>query len=585
MAYSYLRVSAKSQLQGGGLDRQEDAARRWCEANDHQLDATLDLGDRGVSAFRGANVRQGALGRFLALAEAGQLGDQPVLLIDAVDRLSRQEPIDSLDGVFLALTRVGVRVVDLEDGGQEYSRATLNRDPLALIKLVLKIGAAHDFSKKLSRRISVHWQQSKERARAGEVMRGRGGQHPFWLQVGDAGQWQFDAKAVEIVRLVFRLAGEHGSGAIAKVLNDRGLATSTGSRWWSSSVSALLKNEAAIGTLVLGQKANATAQKQLRRWEANPQGPPPVVPPIERIETYFPAVVDLATFARVGRMTARRATDPSASARLDQPMHSWLEGLATCQCGSTMTATVERPRGREYRNLRCRKRRLGGGCGCGGKGWRLQWTHAHVICRFPALITALVAASEQAPAAPQGGSLQAQLASVQGRLKAAQGAAGKAERAVVDAVADQGGEADLALLRRLSNLADSKLKEVATAEADVTRVQALIDEEARRPDPAALLSGTEMVELVTALATGESSPTQRKRMNALLKKAGLRVVLDDSRPKGPTVAITLNDFGPLTAPFLGEREMSVLQDLFPPARARGPGRIEQEGGGFLLVGG
>jgi hypothetical protein len=238
-----------------------------------------------------------------------------------------------------------------------------------------------------------------------------------------------------------------------------------------------------------------------------------------------------------------------------------------------------------YRYLRCRAHRYRGACPCSGRGWRLPWVHSHVLTRFPALITALVSASEQAPAAPQGGSLQAQLTSVQGRLRAAQGAASKAERAVVDAVADQGGEADLALLRRLSNIADSKLKEVAAAEAEVGRVQALIEEEARRPDPAALLSGTEMVELVTALATGESSPTQRKRMNALLKKAGLRVVLDDSRPKGPTVAITLNDVGPLTAPFLGEREMSVLQDLFPPARARGPGRIEQEGGGFLLVGG
>jgi hypothetical protein len=177
--------------------------------------------------------------------------------------------------------------------------------------------------------------------------------------------------------------------------------------------------------------------------------------------------------------------------------------------------------------------------------------------------------------------LPQQLERAQQQLRAAREASRKAEEALAAAVDTS---TSTALLERLSDLVDARQQEVRRAEAERARVQGLIDEETRRPDPAAVLDSVETAALVEALATGDSTPTQRRAMNALLRKVDLRVVLSDAVKEAPMVVLTVADSLPLTASFMGEFESVILSDLFPPARSRGGGRIGQGGGGFLLVG-
>ena len=110
-AYSYERVSSGLQAEKGrGLDRQANAAERWCASNGHTLNANLSLSDAGLSAFKGDHLSKGALGRFLDMTQAGDLGTEPILLVEAIDRLSRLEAIDGLQDVLLALVRAGVTI-------------------------------------------------------------------------------------------------------------------------------------------------------------------------------------------------------------------------------------------------------------------------------------------------------------------------------------------------------------------------------------------------------------------------------------------------------------------------------------------
>jgi DNA invertase Pin-like site-specific DNA recombinase len=53
------------------------------------------LQDIGVSAFKGANVADGALGRFLAAVKANKVPRGSFLLVESLDRLSRQAPFKS----------------------------------------------------------------------------------------------------------------------------------------------------------------------------------------------------------------------------------------------------------------------------------------------------------------------------------------------------------------------------------------------------------------------------------------------------------------------------------------------------------
>src|SRR5947208_9638 len=59
-AYSYVRFSTPQQAQGGSLNRQASLTQAYCARKKLTLDDTLTLQDLGVSAFRGANIRDGA---------------------------------------------------------------------------------------------------------------------------------------------------------------------------------------------------------------------------------------------------------------------------------------------------------------------------------------------------------------------------------------------------------------------------------------------------------------------------------------------------------------------------------------------
>ena len=83
-AYSYERVSSGLQAEKGrGLDRQANAAERWCATNGHTLNVDLRLSDAGLSAFKGDHLSKGALGRFLDMAQAGDLGAKPTCFCQA----------------------------------------------------------------------------------------------------------------------------------------------------------------------------------------------------------------------------------------------------------------------------------------------------------------------------------------------------------------------------------------------------------------------------------------------------------------------------------------------------------------------
>src|SRR5258708_17949568 len=89
IAISYGRISTGKQLNGRGLGRQDDRSQEWCDRNGYTLDTSLV--DDGMSAFRGKNATEGALKRIMDLAEAGTWKPGTLLIVEPLDRLSRQD--------------------------------------------------------------------------------------------------------------------------------------------------------------------------------------------------------------------------------------------------------------------------------------------------------------------------------------------------------------------------------------------------------------------------------------------------------------------------------------------------------------
>src|SRR5580693_3764849 len=95
LAYSYVRMSSPEQLKGHSRRRQVQITRDLATKYNLDLADENELQDLGVSAYRGANVREGALGRFLEAVKGNQVPKGSYLLLESLDRFSRQKPLEA----------------------------------------------------------------------------------------------------------------------------------------------------------------------------------------------------------------------------------------------------------------------------------------------------------------------------------------------------------------------------------------------------------------------------------------------------------------------------------------------------------
>ena len=152
-AYSYLRFSTTEQLKGDSQRRQLALARDYAARHGLDLDETLTFRDLGVSAFRGKNVSEGELGAFLEAVDTGRVPPGSTLLVENLDRLSRDKTMSALTQ-FQAILNCDVNVVTLQDG-RAFTKSTLNEDPTALVMSIMSMFRAHEESAVKSKRLSA----------------------------------------------------------------------------------------------------------------------------------------------------------------------------------------------------------------------------------------------------------------------------------------------------------------------------------------------------------------------------------------------------------------------------------------------
>src|SRR5262245_59664551 len=209
LAFSYIRFSTPEQAKGDSLRRQTEAARNWCERNGAHLDTGTTLHDLGKSAFRGEHHKDDrhALGAFIKLAEAGRIPPDSYLIIERLDRLTREDVNDALE-LFLRLKKL-VKIVQLHPVEVVHDRRS---NPMQLMMALVEVMRGRDASAGKSERISAAWDAKRKCAREkGTVVTYR---FPNWIcKRGD--KLVLVPDRAETVRLIYNLAANgYGYNAI-----------------------------------------------------------------------------------------------------------------------------------------------------------------------------------------------------------------------------------------------------------------------------------------------------------------------------------------------------------------------------------
>ncbi len=123
LVYSYIRFSTPEQSKGHSLQRQLEYAQHYAATHGLTLDDSLSMRDEGLSAYHQTNIKKGALGAFLKAVEDELIPSGSVLIVEALYRLSRAEPIQS-QALLSQIINAGITVVTASDN-KVYNRETL----------------------------------------------------------------------------------------------------------------------------------------------------------------------------------------------------------------------------------------------------------------------------------------------------------------------------------------------------------------------------------------------------------------------------------------------------------------------------
>lgn len=355
VAWSYLRWSTPPQDWGDSERRQLEPSRDW--AKRRRIKYRDEYRDEGIGAWRGTNVTEGDLGRFLADVgspdpDRPQPGDY--LVVENPDRLTRYEYVFKALAVIADIFEKRITLVfTYETGFDGLPGLEINEDIVRQHAhlgdwLIRELQRGVSESTKKSVRIGAARQAARERAWNNNSPLAWG-TCPGWLDLVDvkriggriiAGRYQHNKNADVLVQIFEWAAMGRGGAWIAHQLNsakppvpvfkkigpkwEKRITKGDEPKWHPNVIRALLKDRRVMGYLQPCRRVNG------KRVPVGPEA------------KLYPEVISPDLFARVA--AARRSHSPG---RKDRPNLNLVQGR--CRCELCRKGVVIRPqRGRDY---------------------------------------------------------------------------------------------------------------------------------------------------------------------------------------------------------------------------------------------
>ncbi|EEZ85528.1 hypothetical protein VME_45900 [Vibrio harveyi 1DA3] len=299
----YERFSSLGQKKGDSLVRQSRLCDEWCKKNNGKLiNAYVD---EGVSGFKGKHAAVGALSKILSAIENGYIERDTYLLIENLDRLSREEISTALDR-FSSILRAGINIVTLMDG-KVFTPESANNLP-DLMWALMTMARANEESATKSKRASSVWLSKRKFVEGGGKPKFK---TPNWLDYDEKKQEYKLNKHAASVALIFELYLKGKSiNRVAMDLNELKTPPIGYSKKWShSTVRWILDSKQTYGVL------DAKTMYQ---------------------DDFYPAAISKETFYKAQSELNRRKNKTGRTRNDKTP--NLLTGLACCGvCGESIT--------------------------------------------------------------------------------------------------------------------------------------------------------------------------------------------------------------------------------------------------------
>lgn len=353
IAYSYLRLSSDRQIRGDGRRRQLEETAAYVAELGLTLDESLE--DIGVSGFTGANRERGALGRFLGMVRNGKIPRGSHLIVESLDRLSRDKVMKAFR-VFSDILEAGIILHTYADR-KIYTEASVNENASELIISITIMLRGNEESRMKQKRQRSTWEQKRKNASERKLSM----RVPHWLNANrdpKTGLISIEPRperAAIVTRMFEELAQGIGRDKIARRLNAEGVKPfGHGRQWHGGCVQKITDSHAVLGWFQPGRTIAVEVSGEIKNKR---------VPDGEIIKDYYPRIIGDELWIRARKAAeSRKQTKASNTGGRKGTIYSNLfSGFTRCaECGNPLNYRDRGPRSTPV--LRCSGER-NGACG------------------------------------------------------------------------------------------------------------------------------------------------------------------------------------------------------------------------------
>lgn len=341
LCISYIRFSSASQSDGSSLERQIELSRKYAEENGLILDNRFSYRDLGKSAYSNDHVLSGAFGEFLALVKAGKIPKGTVLLVESLDRLSRDNVLNAFEQ-FNTIIKEGIKVVTLCDK-MVYTKDNLQSNFGAIIMSLTIMARANEESARKSERIRAAFKFKRNNLVNVKFT----ANCPSWLKLShDRKSFEIIEERAALIRRIYDMS-YHGQGikTITRILNEEKISPPRSKLGWcQSSIRKILSNQA-----VIGKYQPNTYNRETKKY----------VPDGDVVKNYFPAILKDDVFYAVQARLNNGTHVGGRTAKIE----NLFGGITFCgYCGARMDIVTKHNRREIARYLVCDQARRGVKC-------------------------------------------------------------------------------------------------------------------------------------------------------------------------------------------------------------------------------
>lgn len=353
--YSYIRFSSPEQMKGDSKRRQIAYADEYAKTNGLTLDDNLRITDYGLSAFHGHHRSKGALGKFLELVEEGSIPPGSHLVIEALDRLTRQEILEAVH-LLSGLLLKDIVICTVADN-QIYQREKFEIGELIIS--AVKLAQGHEESLKKQNRLKEVWKRKREDIASKKLKLTTN--CPAWLEYSEkTGEFQPIPLMEGIVQRIFDMKHNGiGVSTIVKTLNHEAAGLAPGRRrckgaakkdceWRESYIQKILRTRTVLGEF-----------QPRCRTKDGPNEPLRMVNVGDSIKDYYPRIIDGDLFYAVQDQLEQNQKKGGRNGAVS----NLFGHIAKCgYCGAPMAFINKGPAPKGGTYLICDKARCGAGC-------------------------------------------------------------------------------------------------------------------------------------------------------------------------------------------------------------------------------